>query len=204
MQYPGAVSFATKVPGHIVPVQLGPGVGVHGPSPRVPVRHAAGDHRRGLSAVAGRGHLWRQRLHVAARGRPGHGVAGAVGRVDPEESGAGRGAACASGPRGRISGLDGLPDHHGSGHQEHDLRRRRHLSGGAARGRERCGCRPCPFRAWRTRSSEYLPHNEEPGSASAVGGALLGGIVGSILGGDQSHGSAQVVRSSHCALTTPN
>jgi uncharacterized protein (AIM24 family) len=32
---------------------------------------------------------------------------------------------------------------------------------------------------------EYLPHNEGQNPRSAVGGALLGGIVGSILGGDK-------------------
>jgi len=32
--------------------------------------------------------------------------------------------------------------------------------------------------------SEYLPHTEGRQTGSAAGGALLGGIVGSILGGD--------------------
>ncbi len=60
IQYPGAVSFATKVPGHIVPVAAWPGAGVHGSPARLSVRDAAGDHLCGLPAVAGRGHFWRQ------------------------------------------------------------------------------------------------------------------------------------------------
>ena len=49
-QYPGQVAFATKVPGHIVPVQLAPGHGLHGPSPRLPVRHCPGHaHASGSS-----------------------------------------------------------------------------------------------------------------------------------------------------------
>ena len=75
MQYPGEVSFATKVPGHIVPVQLGQGqeylVHRHG----FLVRHAAGHHQRRIPAVAGRRHLWRQRLSAPAGGRQRYGVA---------------------------------------------------------------------------------------------------------------------------------
>ena len=33
--------------------------------------------------------------------------------------------------------------------------------------------------------NEYLPQTDEAASGPAAGGALLGGIVGSILGGDQ-------------------
>ena len=77
-QYPGVVSFATKVPGHIVPVELGQGpeylVHRHGflcATPQVTIYV-------GLSAVAGRGHLWRRRIPAADAWRRGHGVAGAL------------------------------------------------------------------------------------------------------------------------------
>ena len=169
-QYPGAVSFATKVPGHIVPVELGQGpeylVHRHGflcATPQVTIT-------RGLSAVAGRGHLWRRRIPAAARGRRGHGVAGALRRADPEEPCARRGAARASRPRGRVPGVGRLPDHHGSGHQEHDLRRRRAFPGGAGRARARCGCRRCPSRGWRTRSASICRTAKRAQTPAAVGG----------------------------------
>ncbi len=68
-QYPGEVSFATKVPGHIVPVQVGPGSEYYGPPARVSLRHAAGDPQHRFPAVAGRGNFWRQRVHFAKGGR---------------------------------------------------------------------------------------------------------------------------------------
>ena len=75
VQYPGEVSFATKVPGHIVPVEVGQGQEYHGPPARLSVRDTAGHHRRRLPAVAGRGHLWRRRISAAKAGRRRHGMA---------------------------------------------------------------------------------------------------------------------------------
>ena len=75
VQYPGEVSFATKVPGHIVPVQVGQGqeymVHRHGflcATPQV-------THQRRLPAVARCGNLRRQRLSAAEDRRHRHGVA---------------------------------------------------------------------------------------------------------------------------------
>ena len=74
-QVPGQVAFATKVPGHIVPVQLGQGVDFmvhrHGflcATPEV-------THHGRVPAIARRRHLRRRRLHPAARGRPRHRLA---------------------------------------------------------------------------------------------------------------------------------
>ena len=50
VQYPGEVSFATKVPGHIVPVQLGQGQEYHGASARLSVCDTAGHHQRRASS----------------------------------------------------------------------------------------------------------------------------------------------------------
>ena len=72
MQYPGEVSFATKVPGHIVPIPVGQGqeymIHRHGFLCATGRRH----HRRWLSAVPGRWRLWRQRLSAAKSRRPGY------------------------------------------------------------------------------------------------------------------------------------
>ena len=50
------------------PRAAGPGAGVHGAPPWIFVRHDAGNHRRRLSAVAGRRHLWRRRIPAAEGG----------------------------------------------------------------------------------------------------------------------------------------
>ncbi len=128
---PGVVSFATKVPGHIVPVEVGPGaeymVHRHGflcATPQVTIG-VGFQQSLGAGIFGGNGFLLQQ---VGGQGTAWLELSRRTGR---EEPGAGRGAARASGPRGRLSVVGGLPDHHGSGHQEHDLRRRWNLSGRA-------------------------------------------------------------------------
>jgi hypothetical protein len=61
-----------------------PGAGVSGAPSRLPLRHAAGHHHIGISAVARRGHLWRRWIPAATRWRRGHGVARALRRARPE------------------------------------------------------------------------------------------------------------------------
>ena len=124
MQYPGEVSFATKVPGHIVPVQVAPGRSTSYTGTAF-LRHAACHHQCRIPAVAWCGYFWRERLPASARRRKRHGMARTLRRADHEEPGSRRNAARTSRTCRRIPGICRLPNHHGSRHQEHDLRRRR-------------------------------------------------------------------------------
>src|SRR6266496_3432835 len=62
---PGEVAFATKLPGHIVPVEVSPGHEYMISSPRLSLRDAADSDFGRLPAVAGRGHFRRQRLSAS-------------------------------------------------------------------------------------------------------------------------------------------
>ena len=133
MQYPGEVSFATKVPGHIVPMQVGQGqeymVHRHGflcATPQVTIsvgfQQSLGAGIFGgsgfiLQKVAGNGTAW---LELS-------------GELIMKNLAPGEVLLRASRPRRCISGIGGLPDHDGARHQEHDLRRRRNFPGRAHR-----------------------------------------------------------------------
>ena len=131
VQYPGEVSFATKVPGHIVPVQVGQGqeymVHRHGflcATPQVTIgvgfQQSLGAGIFGgdgflLQKVGGVGTAW---LELSGELIMKNLAPGEMLRVHPGHVGA-------------FQSIGRVPDHDGSGHQEHDLRRRRHLSGAA-------------------------------------------------------------------------
>ena len=76
---PGEVAFCTKVPGHIMPVEIGPGheymIHRHGFLCATPAVQLG----RRLSAVAGRRHFRRRWISAAESFRRRHGVARALG-----------------------------------------------------------------------------------------------------------------------------
>ena len=184
-QYPGSVSFATKVPGHIVPVQLGHGpeymVHRHGflcATPQVTIcvgfQQSLGAGIFGgdgflLQRVGGQGTAW---IELSGELIQKNLAPGEVLRVHPGHVGA-------------FQTIGRLSDHHGSGHQEHDLRRRWHLSGRAGWSWRGMAADAAHFAAGSP--DQRIPAPERPAqtTAAGVGGGLLGGIVGSILGGDQ-------------------
>ena len=146
-QYPGEVAFATKVPGHIVPVQLGQGyeymVHRHGflcATPQVTIS-VGFQQSLGAGIFGGDGFL----LQKVERLR--NGLARTLRRADHEGSRARRDAARASGPRGRVHVDRLVPDHHGARHQEHDLRRRWHFPGATGRAGPRLAADPADFAA---------------------------------------------------------
>ncbi len=116
MGAPAELAFATKMPGHIVPVEVAAG-------------HEYLIHWSGLSAVAGRGDFWRQRLFVAAGQRAGNVLAGAFRRAGDARFAAGRKFARSPRPCGRVSIQRVLPDYDRAGNQEFDFRRRWNFSG---------------------------------------------------------------------------
>jgi uncharacterized protein (AIM24 family) len=71
----GEVAFATRLPGHIVPVEVSPGHEYMIPSPRLSVWDAPDSHFGRLPAIAGRRHLRRQRLPAPTSQRPRHRLA---------------------------------------------------------------------------------------------------------------------------------
>ena len=130
MGAPGEVAFATKVPGHIVPVTVNPGneylVHRHGflcATPQVTIGVGfqqslgagifGGDGFR-LQKVSGSGTAWLELSGELIRKdlSPGETL-----RVHPRS-------------RRRIPVLSKFSDHHRAGHQERDLRRRRPFPGG--------------------------------------------------------------------------
>ena len=129
----GVVSFATKVPGHIVPIEVAPGneymIHRHGfLCATTQVTIGVGFQQSlGAGVFGGNGFL------LQKVGGQGTAWLELSGELILKNLAAGRGAARASGPRRRLPGVGGLPDHHGSGDQEHDLRRGWNLPGRAAR-----------------------------------------------------------------------
>ncbi len=132
-QYPGAVSFAAKVPGHIVPIELG-----QGPEYLI--------HRHGFLCATDQVTItlgFQQSLGAGIFGGDGfllqklsgvrNGMARAFGRADQERPPTRRSAPCSSGARRRIPIVRRFYHHHGAGHQEYDLRWRRHLPGADGR-----------------------------------------------------------------------
>ncbi len=124
----GEIAFATRVPGHIQPVQVGPGHGVPDPSPWFSLRHAPGSARGRLPAIAGGRGVRRRRIPAAEGDWAGRVLDRVVRRADGEGSGGGRDVARPSGPRGSVSVQRFFSDHPDSGDQEHDFWRRRDIS----------------------------------------------------------------------------
>ena len=184
MQYPGEVAFATKVPGHIVPVELTPGVEYmvhrHGflcATPQVTIgigfQQSLGAGIFGgdgfvLQRVAGQGTAW---LELSGELIQKNLAPGELLRVHPGHVGAfqasvGFQITMVPGIKNMIFGGDGI-----------------FLA--ELRGPGSVWLQTLPISRLAHQINEYLPHTEGRQMAGpAVGGALLGGIVGSILGGN--------------------
>ena len=184
-QYPGEVAFATKVPGHIVPVQLGQGAEymVHrhgflcatdGVTIGVGFQQSLGAGIFGgdgflLQKVGGYGTAW---LELSGELIQKTLVPGEMLRVHPGHVGAfqtsvGFQITMVPGIRNMIFGGDGI-----------------FLA--ALTGPGTVWLQTLPISRLAHQIGEYLPRGDVRSSApAAVGGGLLGGIVGSILGGDQ-------------------
>jgi uncharacterized protein (TIGR00266 family) len=183
-QYPGEVSFATKVPGHIVPLQVGAGaeflVHRHGflcATPQVTIgvgfQQSLGAGIFGgngflLQKVGGQGTAW---LELSGELVMKNLAPGEVLRVHPGHVGAfqasvGFEIAMVPGIKNAIFGGDGI-----------------FLA--VLQGPGTVWLQTLPISRLAHQISEYLPQTEGRHTGSMAGGALLGGIVGSILGGDE-------------------
>ena len=183
-QYAGEVSFATKVPGHIVPLQVGPGseylVHRHGflcATPQVTLtigfQQSLGAGIFGgngfiLQKVGGVGTAW---LELSGELIMKNLAPGEVLRVHPGHVGAfqasvGFNITTVPGIKNAIFGGDGI-----------------FLA--MLQGPGAVYLQTLPISRLAHQIGEYLPRGEARQVGPATGGALLGGIVGSILGGDQ-------------------
>ncbi len=185
MQYPGEVSFATKVPGHIVPITIGPGqeymfhrhgflCATDGVTLSLGFQQSLGAGVFGgngflLQKIAGQGTAW---LELSGELIQKNLAPGEVLRVHPGHVGAfqasvGFNITTVPGIKNAIFGGDGI-----------------FLA--VLQGPGTVWLQTLPISRLAHQISEYLPRNDARQAAGpAVGGALLGGIVGSILGGDQ-------------------
>jgi uncharacterized protein (TIGR00266 family) len=185
MQYPGEVSFATKVPGHIVPVEVQPGseymVHRHGflcATPQVTIsvgfQQSLGAGIFGgdgflLQKLGGMGTAWLELSGelVVKDLAPGEMLRVHPGHVGAFQSSVGFQITTVPGIKNMIFGGDGI-----------------FLA--VLMGPGRVWLQTLPISRLAHQIAEYLPRTEGRGDVrSAAGGALLGGIVGSILGGDQ-------------------
>ncbi len=185
MQYPGEVSFATKVPGHIVPITIGPGqeymfhrhgflCATDGVTLSLGFQQSLGAGVFGgngflLQKIAGQGTAW---LELSGELIQKNLAPGEVLRVHPGHVGAfqasvGFNITTVPGIKNAIFGGDGI-----------------FLA--VLQGPGTVWLQTLPISRLAHQISEYLPRNDARQAAGpAVGGTLLGGIVGSILGGDQ-------------------
>jgi uncharacterized protein (TIGR00266 family) len=185
IQYPGAVSFATKVPGHIVPVQLGQGpeymVHRHGflcATPQVTIgvgfQQSLGAGIFGgdgflLQRIGGQGTAWLELSGELIQKDLGPGE---TLRVHPGHVGAFQASMAfqitmVPGIKNMIFGGDGL-----------------FLA--VLQGPGTVWLQTLPISRLAHQISEYLPQQEgRQMAAGGAGGALLGGIVGSILRGGE-------------------
>ncbi len=184
LQAAGTVSFATKAPGHIVPVEVSPGneymVHRHGflcATDQVTIgigfQQSLGAGIFGgngfvLQKVGGQGTAW---LELSGELVVKNLAPGEVLRVHPGHVGAFQGSvafqiAMVPGIKNMIFGGDGLF--------------LAVLTGPGA-----VWLQTLPISRLAHQISEYLPHTERRDVSNAAGGAVLGGIVGSILGGDK-------------------
>ena len=184
VQTAGTVSFATKVPGHIVPVEISPGneymVHRHGflcATDQVTIgigfQQSLGAGIFGgngfvLQKVGGQGTAWLELSGelVVKTLAPGETL-----RVHPGHVGAFQGSvafqiAMVPGLKNAIFGGDGLF--------------MAVLTGPGA-----VWLQTLPISRLAHQINEYLPHTDRRDVGNAAGGAVLGGIVGTILGGDR-------------------
>jgi uncharacterized protein (TIGR00266 family) len=184
LQYPGEVSFATKVPGHIVPVEVGPGqeymVHRHGflcATPQVSIsvgfQQSLGAGIFGgdgflLQKVSGMGTAWLELSGelIQKTLAPGEMLRVHPGHVGAFQASVGFQITTVPGIKNMIFGGDGL-----------------FLA--VLMGPGTVWLQTLPISRLAHQISEYLPHNDRSQVSSTAGGALLGGIVGSILGGNQ-------------------
>jgi len=183
-QTAGEVSFAAKVPGHIVPVQVGPGseylVHRHGflcATPQVVLtigfQQSLGAGIFGgngfiLQKLAGVGTAW---LELSGELIMKNLAPGEVLRVHPGHVGAfqatvGFNITTVPGIKNAIFGGDGI-----------------FLA--VLQGPGTVYLQTLPISRLAHQIGEYLPRGESRQSGPAGGGALIGGIVGGLLGGDQ-------------------
>lgn len=184
-QYPGEVAFATKVPGHIVPVEVQPGqeflVHRHGFLCATPQVNISVGFQQSLGAgifggdgfllqrIGGSGTAW---LELSGELIMKDLAPGEVLRVHPGHVGAFQASVAfqitmVPGIKNMIFGGDGI-----------------FLA--VMQGPGRVWLQTLPISRLAHQISEYLPHAEaRQTTAATVGGGLLGGIVGSILNGDQ-------------------
>lgn len=183
-QYPGEVSFATKVPGHIVPVQVGPGqeylVHRHGflcATPQVAIsvgfQQSLGAGIFGgdgflLQKISGMGTAWLELSGelIQKTLAPGEVLRVHPGHVGAFQSSVGFQITTVPGIKNMIFGGDGL-----------------FLA--VLMGPGTVWLQTLPISRLAHQISEYLPHSDRVQVNQTAGGALLGGIVGSILGGNQ-------------------
>jgi len=185
-QYPGAVSFAAKVPGHIVPVELGQGtdylVHRHGflcATDQVTItlgfQQSLGAGIFGgdgflLQKLSGVGTAWLELSGELIRKdlQPGEVLRVHPGHVGAFQSSVGFTITTVPGIKNMIFGGDGIF-------------LAQMVGPGAV------WLQTLPISRLAHQISEYLPRADGRATtpAAAVGGGLLGGIVGSILSGDQ-------------------
>jgi uncharacterized protein (AIM24 family) len=184
-QYPGEVSFATKVPGHIVPVELGNGpeylVHRHGflcATTQVTIgvgfQQSLGAGIFGgdgflLQKIGGVGTAWLELSGemIVKTLAPGETLRVHPGHVGAFQSSVSFQITTVPGIRNMIFGGDGL-----------------FLA--VLTGPGQVWLQTLPISRLAHQIGEYLPHTEaRQTAASGVGGGLIGGIVGSLLNGDQ-------------------
>jgi len=185
MQSAGSVSFATKVPGHIVPVQLGQGtdymVHRHGFLCATPQATISVGFQQSLGAgifggsgfmlqrIGGQGTAWLELSGelIQKTLAPGETLLVHPGHVGAFQASMGFQITMVPGIKNMIFGGDGM-----------------FLA--VLQGPGTAWLQTLPISRLAHQISEYLPHTEgRQMTAGGAGGALLGGIVGSILSGDR-------------------
>jgi uncharacterized protein (AIM24 family) len=182
--YPGEVAFATKIPGHILPIEIGPGheflIHRHGFLCATPQVQLGVGFQQSLGAgifggdgfllqkVGGYGTAWLELSGELIRQdlAPGEVLRVHPGHVGAFQSTVGFQITMVPGLKNMIFGGDGI-----------------FLA--VLTGPGSIWLQTLPISRLAHQISEYLPRNDARSAPAAVGGGLLGGIVGSILSGDQ-------------------
>jgi uncharacterized protein (TIGR00266 family) len=183
MQYPGEVSFATKVPGHIVPIPVGPGqeymihrhgflCATDGVTIGVGFQQSLGAGIFGgngflLQKVGGQGTAWLELSGelILKTLAPGEVLRVHPGHVGAFQSSVGFNITTVPGLKNAIFGGDGI-----------------FLA--VLQGPGTIWLQTLPISRLAHEIGEYLPRAGRE-AANTSGGAVIGGIVGSILGGGQ-------------------